>query len=637
MRWRRSCRSSAPGGPSPSPATCWPRTSSRRPGPAGRGRARQRARCGAATTRRCCASLWWQGYCVPRRRRHAGRLGRGRERARSRGGDAASASAWAGAGRRRSWSAPRREEVDDLDDAARPPLRRPPRPAGRSRCAPVTRSASGCVWGNAAASIASCLGAVACAEGALARARRAHRRGHRRPAPRPGRRSAPGPDRTPTTAARPAASGGRPRRRRARSARTAPSDDGLQRSDDPRRRQQRPRPARAAGRHRGSCPTASRPCGPSAASSLDDATPAPDLDGVGAVLVRLHKGRSAWEAAFDELRRTLRRAAASRSSPSGASRPSTPSWPPCSTVPAGIVTEAAAYLALGGPANLANLLRFVADTRAARGLRLRSRRRELPMVGVLGDRPTTRRRPTVAVVTYRANVLAGKHAADRAALRRHRGARRQRPGRVLLLAARRAGPTARAPSPPLEPARATPTSSSPPRGRPAGPSPSGDARDISRRRGMDVAARRARRAGAAGRRRHRHHRGLGRPRRGALAARRHPRRRHPRVRRPHHRPGLRLQGGRRRRRRARRRARPPTAPCPTGSSGSPAWPCASPASAARRRPTSGWPSCSPRTRPSAAASATPSPSTRRPASCRCSPRSGPTATTWPTSAPTATR
>ena len=57
---------------------------------------------------------------------------------------------------------------------------------------------------------------------------------------------------------------------------------------------------------------------------LDAATPAPPLDGVRAVLVRLHKGRSAWEAPFDVLRRTCteRRIVCS---PSAGRRSSTPS------------------------------------------------------------------------------------------------------------------------------------------------------------------------------------------------------------------------------------------------------------------------------------------------------------------------
>nr|MBA2438836.1 cobaltochelatase subunit CobN [Acidimicrobiia bacterium] len=72
----------------------------------------------------------------------------------------------------------------------------------------------------------------------------------------------------------------------------------------------------------------------------------------------------------------------------------------------GIVTEAFAYLTRGGATNLANLLRFVVDTVLLEGFGF-DPPTDVPQVGLLGDRRADPDRPTVAVVTYRANVLAG--------------------------------------------------------------------------------------------------------------------------------------------------------------------------------------------------------------------------------------
>jgi cobaltochelatase CobN len=138
---------------------------------------------------------------------------------------------------------------------------------------------------------------------------------------------------------------------------------------------------------------------------LDADTPAPPLDGVRAVLVRLHKGRSAWEAPFD----ALRRACTERRIPLlafGGEAQLDAELTALSTAPAGIVTEAAGYWAAGGPVNLANLLRFVADTVLLEGFGFEPPA-DLPSVGLLGPRADDPARPTVAVVTYRANVVAG--------------------------------------------------------------------------------------------------------------------------------------------------------------------------------------------------------------------------------------
>jgi cobaltochelatase CobN len=134
-------------------------------------------------------------------------------------------------------------------------------------------------------------------------------------------------------------------------------------------------------------------------------TPVPDVDGAGAVLVRLLKGRAAWEAKLDDLRRRCLDTGTALLAFGGEASIDA-ELTALSTVPAGIVTEAFAYLARGGPANLANLLRFVADTVLLEGFGF-DPPQDLPMSGLVSPRPEAPGRPTVAVVTYRANVLAG--------------------------------------------------------------------------------------------------------------------------------------------------------------------------------------------------------------------------------------
>ena len=87
---------------------------------------------------------------------------------------------------------------------------------------------------------------------------------------------------------------------------------------------------------------------------------APSLEGVDAVVVRLLGGRRAWEAAFD----TLAGACAARGVALlafGGEAALDPELTAASTVPAAVIGEAFPYLLHGGPANTANLLRFVAD------------------------------------------------------------------------------------------------------------------------------------------------------------------------------------------------------------------------------------------------------------------------------------
>ncbi|HVL26827.1 MAG TPA: hypothetical protein VM390_01675, partial [Acidimicrobiales bacterium] len=84
---------------------------------------------------------------------------------------------------------------------------------------------------------------------------------------------------------------------------------------------------------------------------------APDATGAGVVVVRLLGGRRAWEGPLADLR--------ARGVPlvavGGEASPDA-ELAALSTVPAGIVAEVHRYLAAGGPANVEQCLRFVADT-----------------------------------------------------------------------------------------------------------------------------------------------------------------------------------------------------------------------------------------------------------------------------------
>ena len=130
---------------------------------------------------------------------------------------------------------------------------------------------------------------------------------------------------------------------------------------------------------------------------------APVLDGVRVVVVRLLGGRQSWEAPFDELRRSgvPLIAVGGEATPDG-------ELAALSTVPAGIAAEVHRYLAAGGPANVEQCLRFVADTVLLGGFGFEPPA-PLPMAGVFEPATTERRagRPLIGVVFYRAHLVAG--------------------------------------------------------------------------------------------------------------------------------------------------------------------------------------------------------------------------------------
>ncbi|HYZ36032.1 MAG TPA: cobaltochelatase subunit CobN [Pseudonocardiaceae bacterium] len=125
------------------------------------------------------------------------------------------------------------------------------------------------------------------------------------------------------------------------------------------------------------------------------------LDGVDVVLLRLLGGRRTWESGLDALRRT----GVPMVCLGGEATPDAELMA-ASTVPAGVVAEALRYLVAGGPANLAQLARFLSDTVLLTGEGFEPPA-PTPDFGVHDTREPDPSRPTVGIVFYRAHALAG--------------------------------------------------------------------------------------------------------------------------------------------------------------------------------------------------------------------------------------
>jgi cobaltochelatase CobN len=132
---------------------------------------------------------------------------------------------------------------------------------------------------------------------------------------------------------------------------------------------------------------------------------APGLDGVTAVVVRLLGGRSAWERPFDDLRAACRDRGVPLIAVGGEATPDA-ELTRLSTVPAGIAAEAHRYLAAGGPANVEQLLLFVADTVLLGGFGFEPPA-AVPQAGIWYATERNDGRPLVGVVFYRAHLVAG--------------------------------------------------------------------------------------------------------------------------------------------------------------------------------------------------------------------------------------
>ncbi len=128
------------------------------------------------------------------------------------------------------------------------------------------------------------------------------------------------------------------------------------------------------------------------------------LTGADVVVVRLLGGRRAWEEGLAAIARSGLPAVLL----GGESVPDAELMG-MSSVPAGVVAEALAYLVEGGPANLAELARFLSDTVLLTGEGF-APPQPMPLYGVSGSRPVVEGRPTVGVLFYRAHELSGNTA-----------------------------------------------------------------------------------------------------------------------------------------------------------------------------------------------------------------------------------
>jgi cobaltochelatase CobN len=127
-----------------------------------------------------------------------------------------------------------------------------------------------------------------------------------------------------------------------------------------------------------------------------------DLDGVSLVVVRLLGGRRAWEGLDDLLAQAQVPVVLLGGEGLDAELTA------LSTVPPGVVSDAAAYFREGGVDNLRELVAFLSDTVLLTGHGFAAAT-TLPSYGVHGDRARLDR-PTVGVVFYRAHELSGNTA-----------------------------------------------------------------------------------------------------------------------------------------------------------------------------------------------------------------------------------
>nr|WSX73901.1 cobaltochelatase subunit CobN [Streptomyces sp. NBC_00899]WSX80034.1 cobaltochelatase subunit CobN [Streptomyces sp. NBC_00899] len=125
------------------------------------------------------------------------------------------------------------------------------------------------------------------------------------------------------------------------------------------------------------------------------------LEGADLAVVRLLGGRRAWEEGLAVI--------AASGVPSvllGGENVPDAELMALSTVPAGVVAEALRYLVEGGPANLAELARFLSDTVLMSGEGFEPPH-AMPQFGLHGGYGHEPGRPTVAVLFYRAHELSG--------------------------------------------------------------------------------------------------------------------------------------------------------------------------------------------------------------------------------------
>ena len=151
---------------------------------------------------------------------------------------------------------------------------------------------------------------------------------------------------------------------------------------------------------------------PSVRAANPNTLPGPlPLDRVRLVLIRLLGGRRAWQEGFDDLRNRCAQAGIAFLAVGGEAGIDG-ELTKLSSVHTAVVTDAMRYLVNGGPANLAQLLRYLADTVLIEGFGFDAPI-EIEHFGVWSGAgigmPTYERsdRPLVAVLFYRAQLIAG--------------------------------------------------------------------------------------------------------------------------------------------------------------------------------------------------------------------------------------
>ncbi|MHB1593639.1 MAG: cobaltochelatase subunit CobN [Streptosporangiaceae bacterium] len=128
------------------------------------------------------------------------------------------------------------------------------------------------------------------------------------------------------------------------------------------------------------------------------------LERVYCVVIRLLGGRRSWEEGLSAVLASGVPAVVLSGEPSPDAELMS-----LSTVPAGVAAQVHAYLREGGPANLAELARFLSDTIQLTGDGF-DPPVPLPAHGVHGQRELRPDRPTVAIVFYRAHAVSGNTA-----------------------------------------------------------------------------------------------------------------------------------------------------------------------------------------------------------------------------------
>jgi cobaltochelatase CobN len=131
----------------------------------------------------------------------------------------------------------------------------------------------------------------------------------------------------------------------------------------------------------------------------------PSLEGAEAILVRLLGGASAWRQPFEELRQQCQTRGIPLLAFAGEAAPDA-QLTAASTVPSATVAQAFEYLVQGGLHNLEQLLRFVSDTVCMTGFGFEPPA-EVPATGVYRRSARTGPGPHVAVLFYRAHLIAG--------------------------------------------------------------------------------------------------------------------------------------------------------------------------------------------------------------------------------------